>query len=242
MASPLDLQEQEQLDTLKALWKQYGNLITWVLLVALGALAAWNGWQWYQRDQGLKAAAMFDELDRAAQAGDADKAGRIFTDLQSRFPGTAFAQQGGLAAARAQFEKGQVDAAKASLKWVSDKAVETEVRTIARLRLAALQADTKQYDEALKTLDGATAIGFEPLVADRRGDILMAQGKSADALAAFKTAWVGLSESTDYRRVVEAKLTAMGASPKPLPGVAAEGGAAASAVAAAPVGASGASK
>ena len=242
MASPLDLQEQEQLDTLKALWKQYGNLITWVLLIALGAMAAWNGWQWYQRDQGLKAAAMFDELDRAAQAGDADKAGRIFADLQSRYPGTAFAQQGGLAAARAQFEKGQLDAAKASLTWVADKAVESEVRTIARMRLAALQAEAKQYDEALKTLDGATAVGFEPLVADRRGDILLAQGKAADALAAFKTAWAGLSESTDYRRVVEAKLTAMGASPKPLIGVVAEASTAASAAAAAPVAASGASK
>jgi predicted negative regulator of RcsB-dependent stress response len=233
MASPLDLQEQEQLDTLKALWKQYGNLVTWVLLIALGAMAAWNGWQWYQRDQGSKAAAMFDELDRAAQGGDADKAGRIFADLQSRYPGTAFAQQGGLAAARVQFEKGQLDAAKASLSWVADKAVEVEARTMARLRLAAVQAEAKQYDEALKTLDGATAAGFEALVADRRGDILMAQGKAPEALAAFKTAWAGLSEGTEYKRVVEAKLVAMGASPKPLPGVAAEGVAApASAVAA----------
>ena len=245
MASPLDLQEQEQLDTLKALWKQYGNLITWVLLLALGAMAAWNGWQWYQRDQGLKAAAMFDELDRATQGGDAEKAGRIFADMQSRYPGTAFAQQGGLATARVQFEKGQLDAAKASLTWVADKAVEIEVRTIARLRLAALQAEAKQYDEGLKTLDSATAAGFEALVADRRGDILMAQGKPAEALAAFKTAWVGLSDSTDYRRVVEAKLTSMGASPKPLSGVATESPAPVASAPAAPAAvaaASGASK
>jgi len=233
MASPLDLQEQEQLDTLKALWKQYGNLITWTLVIVLGGIAGWNGWQWYQRDQGVKAAAMFDELDRAAQAGDADKAGRIFADLQARFPGTAFAQQGGLATARVQFEKGQLDAAKASLTWVAEKAVETEARTMARLRLAALQAQSKQYDEALKTLDAATAVGFEPLVADRRGDVLLAQGKATEALAAFKTAWAGLSESTDYRRVVEAKLTAMGAPPKPLPADASDSAPAASAPAAA---------
>ena len=245
MASPLDLQEQEQLDTLKALWKQYGNLITGVLFLALGAMAAYNGWQWYQRDQGTKAAAMFDELDRAAQAGDADKAGRIFADLQSRYGGTAFAQQGGLATARVQFNKGNLDAAKASLTWVADKAVEDEVRTIARLRLAAVQAESKQFDEALKTLDAATAPDFSPLVADRRGDILAAQGKAADALAAYKTAWAGLAEGTDYRRVVEAKLTAMGASPKPLVGViadAAVGSAASVPAASAAAAASGASK
>ena len=71
MANPLDLQEQEQLDALKAFWKTYGNLVTWLLILVLGAFAAWNGWNWWQRDQALKAGAMFDELERAAQAGDA---------------------------------------------------------------------------------------------------------------------------------------------------------------------------
>src|SRR5882672_10732955 len=80
MATHLDLEEQEQLDQLKSFWKQYGNLITWVLIVVLGAYAAWNGWNWYQRDQAVKSGAMFDELDKAAQAGDADSAGRIFND------------------------------------------------------------------------------------------------------------------------------------------------------------------
>jgi predicted negative regulator of RcsB-dependent stress response len=54
MASALDLQEQEQLDNLKAFWNQYGNLITWTLLTLalLAGFAGWNGWNWYQRDQG----------------------------------------------------------------------------------------------------------------------------------------------------------------------------------------------
>ena len=82
MATQLDLQEQEQLDALKAFWNKYGNLITWTLILVLGAYAAWNGWQYWQRDQGMKAGAMFDELERAAVAGDADKAGRVLADLQ----------------------------------------------------------------------------------------------------------------------------------------------------------------
>ena len=75
MATNLDLQEQEQLDELKAFWKQYGNLVTWALILALGAFAACNGWNWYQRDQATKAGAMFDELERAAQANDALRGG-----------------------------------------------------------------------------------------------------------------------------------------------------------------------
>jgi len=214
MATQLDLQEQEQLDALKAFWNKYGNLFTWVLVLVLGAFAAWNGWNYWQREQGLKAGAMFDELERAGQAGDVDKASRVFADLKERFPGTAFAQQGGLLVAKLQFEKGQTDAAKASLGWVAEKAGEDEIRTVARLRLAALQAESKQFDEALKTLSAATAPGFEALVSDRRGDVLSVQGKKDEARQAYEQAYKGLSEKVDYRRLVEAKLTALGFAPE----------------------------
>ena len=216
MATPLDLQEQEQLDALKAFWNKFGNLITWLLVLVLGAFAAWNGWNYWQREQGLKAGAMFDELDRASLAGDADKAARVFADLQQNFPATAFAQQGGLLLARLQFDKGQLDAAKTSLAWVAEKAPEDEIKTVARLRLAALQAEAKQYDEALKTLAAATAPGFEALVADRRGDVLTLQGKKPEALLAYQAAFKAMSDKADYRRLIEAKLTALGAAPEAL--------------------------
>jgi len=213
MATQLDLQEQEQLDALKAFWNKQGNLITWALVLVLAAFAGWNGWQWYQRDLAQKAGAMFDELDRAAAAGDADRAGRVFADLRERYPRTAFAQQGGLLAARVQFEKGQGDAARATLNWVADHAIEDEMRTVARLRLAALQAEARQHDDALKTLAATPAPGFEALVDDRRGDILLAQGKTAEARAAYESAYKAMGERVDYRRLVEAKLTALGAAP-----------------------------
>ena len=223
MATQLDLQEQEQLDALKAFWKTYGNLVTWLLIAVLAAYAGWNGWNWYQRDQATKAGAMFDELERAALAGDADKTGRIFGDLKERFPRTAFAQQGGLTAARLQFDKGQIDAAKASLVWLSTNALEDEARSIARLRLAGLLFDAKQYDEALKQIDAATASGFEALAADRRGDVLAALGKKPEAIAAYQMAWKLMDEKVDYRRLIDAKLTALAAPP---PAAAAASGAA----------------
>ncbi|WP_372527140.1 YfgM family protein [Piscinibacter sp.] len=213
MATNLDLEEQEQLDQLKHFWKQYGNLITWLLVAVLGAYAAWNGWNWWQRDQAVKAGAMFDELDKAAQAGDVERATRVFADLKERFPRTAFTQQGGLLAAKVQFEKGQVDAARATLTWVGEHATETEYQTLAHLRLAAVLMEQKKYDEALKELDAATAKEFEALVADRRGDILQAQGKKDAAKAAYLKAWQTMDPKVEYRRLIDAKLTALGAAP-----------------------------
>jgi len=215
MAQPLDLQEQEQLDALKAFWKRYGNLITWALVAALAVYAGLNGWKWYQRDQAAKAAAMFDQLDLAAQAGDAQRAGQIFGDIKERYPRTVYAEQAGLLAARVQFDRGQADAAKASLEWVATNAGEDEYKTVAYLRLAGLALQAKDYDGALKQLDAAKAPTFTALVADRRGDVLLAQGKAAEAKAAYQAAWQAMDDKVEYRRLIEAKLTALGAPPTP---------------------------
>ena len=223
MATNLDLEEQEQLDDLKHFWKKNGNLITWLLIATLAGYAAWNGWGYWQREQAVKAGAMYDELDRAAQAGDAEKVTRVFADLKERYPRTAFTQQGGLLAAKVQFEKGKADAALASLTWVGENAVEAEYKTVAMLRLAGLSLDAKKYDDALKQLDAATAPDFAALVADRRGDVLLAQGKADDAKAAYSKAWTQMDAKVDYRRLIEAKLTSLGAPPEALkvPGAAA---------------------
>lgn len=215
MATQLDLQEQEQLDALKAFWNKHGNLVTWTLVLALGGFAAWNGWQYLQREQGYKAGAMYEELERAAQAGDADKATRVLGDLKERFGSTAYAQQGALLAAKVQLDKGQLDAAKATLTWVAEGNADDELRTVARLRLAAVLLEAKQADAALKALDGATATGFEALVADRRGDVLAVQGKKPEAVAAYQAAYKAMDSKADYRRLVDAKLTALGAPPEP---------------------------
>ena len=173
MANTLNLQDQEQLDELKAFWKRYGNLITWLVTVVLLAFAGWNAWNWYQRNQAVQAAAMFDELDKAAAAGDADKTGRVFTDMKDRHASATLTQQAGLVAARVQYDKGQIDATKATLGWVSEHAAEDEYRAIARLRLAGVLLDAKDHAGAIKALDGVTAKDFTALAADRRGDVLL---------------------------------------------------------------------
>lgn len=213
MATHFDLEEQEQLDQLKHFWRQYGNLITWVLVLALGAFAAFNGWNMYQRSQAAKASVLFDELDKAVQAGDADKAARVFSDMKDHYGRTAYAEQAGLLAAKVQSDKGKADDARATLEWVANNAVEDEYRVIARLRLAGVLLDQKKYDDALKQLPADAGKAFEGLVADRRGDILQAQGKKDDAKAAYEQAWKAMDPAMEYRRLVEAKLTALGAAP-----------------------------
>lgn len=210
MAKHLDLEEQEQLDQIKHFWAQYGNLITWVLIAVFGAMAAWNGWNYWQRSQSVKAAALFDEVEQAAQAKDAGKLELALEQMKERFSGTALADQSALLAGKSLQEAGKADAARAALIWVAEQSSDPSYQAVARLRLAALDVEAKAYDQALKTLEGAVPASFEPLVADRRGDIYMAQGKPDEARVQYEAAWRAFGERAEYRQLVGVKLAALG--------------------------------
>ncbi len=213
MAKHLDLEEQEQLDEIKHFWKQYGDLITWALIVVLGAFAAWNGYQYWQRNQAAQASVMYDEVERAVQSGDPTRIDRSLADMKDRFGRTTYAQQAGLLAARAYYDKGNLDASRAALNWVAEKASDEGYQAIAKLRLAGLLLEKKAYDEALQQVSGSFPKDFAALAADRRGDILAAQGKKGEAKAEYEKAYKGLDERTEYRRLVEVKLNALGVDP-----------------------------
>jgi predicted negative regulator of RcsB-dependent stress response len=210
MAKHLDLEEQEQLDQIKHFWAQYGNLITWVLIAVFGSMAAWNGWNYWQRSQATKAAALYDEIERAAVASDAGRMERALSDMKDKFGGTTFAAQGGLLAGKTLFDAGKTDGARAALSWVAENAPDDAYKAVARLRLVGLDIEAKAFAQALKTLEAPVPKPFEPLVADRRGDVFMAQGKTEEAKAQYQAAWRGLSDRAEYRRLVEVKLASLG--------------------------------
>lgn len=213
MANHLDLDEQEQLDQFKHFWKQHGNLITWVLIVVLGAFAAWNAYEYWQRSQATQAAAMFDEVERSIATGDVAKVERALSDMNAKFGSSSYAQQAGLLAAKTFYEKGNLDASKKALATVAAKAADVGYQAIAKLRLSSALIESKNYDDALKQVSGTFPKEFEPMAADRRGDVLALQDKPAEAKAEYVKAYKGFDEKSGYRRLVEVKLNALGGDP-----------------------------
>ena len=213
MANQLDLEEQEQLDQLKHFWNRYGNLITALLLAVLLGVAGWNGYHYWQRTQATQAAAMFDAMTESVAAGDAAMAQRTFSDMKERYGAASYTHQAGLALAKLSMDKGELDAAKTALQWVADKSGDEGYVAIARLRLAAIYFDAKDYEQAAAVLDSVKAEGFAALVSDRRGDVYMMQDKRAQALSAYSLAYQKLDERSQYRKIVLVKLNALGAEP-----------------------------
>jgi len=210
MANHLDLEEQEQLDQIKHFWKQHGNLILGAMILVLGALAVWTGYQYWQRGQSEQSAAMYDEFHRLAQSGDVDKADRAFNDMKSRFSSATYTDQAGLSLAKMSNDAGKPEVAKLTLRWVMENASDKGYAAVARLRLSGILIEARAYDDALSVLADDVPDEFKALVADRKADIYVLMGKKTEAKVEYEKSFKLMNEQTEYRRLVEVKLNAMG--------------------------------
>jgi len=205
-----DLEEQEKLDDLKAWWKQWGNAITFGLVLAVILIGGVQAYRWWQGSKAAEASVLYNAVSDAARKSDAAKGKDAIAELTGKFGGTSYAPRGALVYAKQLFDSGDKAGAKAQLTWAVDNASEDELKAIARFRLAEIQLDDKQYDEALKTLDAKAPDAFKGLFADLRGDALVAAGRTADARAAYQEAFAALDPKAPYRGYVQVKLDTVG--------------------------------
>jgi predicted negative regulator of RcsB-dependent stress response len=209
--SAYDLEEQEQLAELKAWWKTNGNTVLTAAIIALLAIAAWNGWTWYQRGQAAQAGSLYDTLQKAARANDLKATRDAVGAILENYPRTTYAPLAALTSAKVHFQAGDLKTARAQLSWVIEHARNPQVREIARLRLANVLLDDGAPDEALKALDEKPDAAFEALFAAQRGDILVVQKKPAEARAAYRAALEKAGEKdAGLRESLRLKLDALG--------------------------------
>ncbi len=215
-----DLEEQEQLDELKTWWKQYGDLVTGILAVVAIAVAGWQGWNWYQRNQAAQASVLYSALQKAAAQRDSKRVKDLSGQLIEQYSGSAYAGMGAMLSARAQLEAGDGKTARAQLTWASEHAFDEGMRDLARLRMAILIADEKSHDEALAALARNPVPALQARFDEVRGDIHVAQGKLAEAKTAYEAALAAAADDKSapaggargpYREVLRGKADALAA-------------------------------
>jgi predicted negative regulator of RcsB-dependent stress response len=205
-----DHQEQEQLDELKAWWRQYGNLVIMAAIACALVAAGFQGWRHYRYTQTVAAATLYEQLDQAERAGDHKTVREVAAQILDKHGSTAYGAFAAMSAARASFESGDLAEAKSRLTWVVENAREDAVRDIARLRLAGVLLDEKNYAEALKLVDTKPADAMTGLYADLKGDILLAQGNRTEARSAYQLALDRSESGSPYRATLQVKLDALG--------------------------------
>jgi len=208
-----DLNEKEQVEWVKEWLRANGPWI--VAGIAIGA-ALLGGWRWYKERHTLQAeaaSARYEELVAALGRGDKVRAVTIAEDLKREYEWTPYAGLGELMAARVHVEANELDKAAASLKYVMDTASDKELRSIARLRLARVQAAQGKYDEALATLKVDEPGEFATRYAEVRGDVLLAKGDRAGALREYLAARTGDNEGRVDLSLLDLKIRDLGGTP-----------------------------
>jgi len=208
-----DYSEAEQYERAKD-WVRTNGL--WIVAgVAIGALGL-GGWRWYQErrvTQAESAATRYEEMLEAFARNDRTRGMMIVDDLNREYSWTPYAPMATLMAARFQVEANELDKAAAGLKSVMDHAPDDEMRMIARIRLARVQATQAKYDEALATLKVDEPGEFDTRLADARGDVLLAKGDRAGALREYLAARTGENKGRLDLELLDLKIRDLGGTP-----------------------------
>ena len=204
-----DLEEQEQLDEFKAWWKKYGNMATNLVLAAVVVYAAWQGYHYYQNKKAVEASALYQAL----VVNDLTKATEIKTQsakLMENYSGTPYAGRAAVFAAKANFAANDSKSAQAQLEWAIKNAKESAIKAIASLQLASILYEEKKYDAANQVLAAITDKGYDGLKENLQGDVLLAQGKPAEAKKAYANALENLDEQGKLHQYTQQKLESLG--------------------------------
>jgi predicted negative regulator of RcsB-dependent stress response len=210
--------EAEQLEQAKA-WLKINGI--WIIAgIAIGA-GGLGGWHWYQdrrNAQAEAASARYEELVDAFSRRDSVRGTTLLDELNREYSWTPYASLGTLIAARVQVEANELDKAAAGLKSVMEKASDDELKMVARLRLARVQAAQSKYDEALSTLKVDNPGEFAPRIADTRGDVLLAKGDRAGALREYLAARSAPKDGRIDIDMLDLKIRDLGGTPPATPG------------------------
>lgn len=206
----IDLQEQEQLDALKAWWKDNSKWVITSLAIVVFAYAALTYWKHYQGKQAAEASTLYAEVLKQVASNDPKRINDSVSVLVEKYSSTAYAPRAQLLAVQSNLQVKDLARAKTQLEWVIAHASESGLQDTARLKLSSILLDEKNYAAAMKLLDATHAEAFVGLYADLKGDVLAAQGKTEEARAAYKLAFEKMDSKSAYRNLIQLKLDGLG--------------------------------
>ena len=180
--------EEEQVEKLKAWFKENGASIVLGIIIGVGGIGGYNYWMHMQETAAAEASSHYTQMIEALSAGNNDAVQKQADILLSDYASTDYALMGQLALAKSHVVNGEFENAEAALQQVVGNAAQKPIAYVARTRLAAVQVQAGQYDAALTSLAIEFPSQFAARVEELRGDIYALQGKSAEAIEAYQKA------------------------------------------------------
>jgi predicted negative regulator of RcsB-dependent stress response len=210
------LTDDEQLENVKRVVAENWLWVAGGVVLGAALIFGYRYYESYRNDRALRAAARFEELTSALARDDQGKLRQVADGLIKEFPTSPYADQAQLVLARLSVDNGKLADAIAPLTQVMSNSKDSELRRIARLRLARVVIAEGKPDDAIKTLAEDTWGTFAGQAHEVRGDAFYAKHDVQGAMKEYQAALgAGDPGSADFGllQLKIADLTAPAAAP-----------------------------
>ncbi|WP_374088687.1 YfgM family protein [Methylomicrobium lacus] len=182
--------EEEQLEALKAWWKENGTSTIVGVVVGIALISGWNFWRAHQQEKAAQASVAYSQLTKAVEANNQNAVEQVGKRLHDEFGDSNYAAYSGLQQAKLKVQKGDLAGAKAILKEIAAQS-NKELGHVARLRLVRLMLASGEYEQGLQLInevDPATKAGFAASYDELAGDLYVAMDRIDEARTAYQSA------------------------------------------------------
>ena len=201
----LDTEEQQQIEDVKKWLKENGLFILVTIIVVAALMLGYQQWNRIQERDAARASVYFEQLLDDLSANKIDEANQATAYLVKEYPRTAYAKLAEMLLAKRDVSQGHEADAEKELTLVVKEAKLPALRQVARLRLARLQIQLKQPQQALTTLQEIDDKAYLPEIAAVQGDAYVALNNTVAARESYRQALASLPEEAILHQIVSMK-------------------------------------
>jgi len=202
--------EEQQVEAMKGYWAENGNMIVAGIVLGFAGFIGFNFYKDNKLEQELAVSDSYQTLignsvkDKAAFSANAEK-------FISENSGTSYVSLTSLALAKEAAANKDWQGAETQLKSALKSAPSDGIKGIASLRLARVQIQLEQYEQALTTLAQPLPDSFTAAIEEIKGDTYLLQGKKELARNAYQVAIAadGLASSPNLQMKLDDLATAI---------------------------------
>ncbi len=195
--------EEEQVEKIKAWWKNNGTTIIMGIVVGFSALFVTQYWMNSQHEEQEIASELYASILMGIEDGDVTEVMEKGSSILTEYSDSPYSVLTAFALAKVKHEADDLEAAQTYLQWALDQSDDPAMLHIARLRLATVTLDQDKGEEALALLEGIDQGEFASQYEALRGDIQVSLGNYEKARQAYK---VAISTSTGDSNIQQMKL------------------------------------
>lgn len=196
----------EQSELVQKWLRDNGVSIIAGIVIGLVGIFGWQQWRNHQAQNESEAAQLYQQVQIAQASNKPDTAAQLTDRLMKDYAKSPFAVFAVSDRARQQVQDKQLDKAEISLEWAESHAKAPALKSLTLLRIAQVELARDNGKEALATLDRIPADGYQGLVQELRGDVLVKLGRSDEARKAYQTALTALGQDAPQRGALQMKL------------------------------------